>query len=126
MRAAISEQLQAYLRQHGRTVLTITLKPIRGSGSTVFEVLVDPHAPKHPDRYASFAQDGLCIYYSPQLGRRSELLELDYVRTLDGAQADDDWAGRPGGKRPHRAPERGEGNRHATSVIGQRHSTGCS
>jgi hypothetical protein len=48
MRAAISEPLQAYLRQHGRTVLTITLKPIRGSGSTVFEVLVDPHAPKHP------------------------------------------------------------------------------
>ncbi len=44
MRAAISEPLQAYLRQHGRTVLTITLKPIRGSGSTVFEVLVDPHA----------------------------------------------------------------------------------
>ncbi len=44
MRAAISEPLQAYLRQQGRTVLTITLKPIRGSGSTVFEVLVDPHA----------------------------------------------------------------------------------
>jgi hypothetical protein len=80
--AAISEQLQAYLRQHGRTVLTITLKPIRCCGSTVFEVLVDPHAPKHLDRYASFVQDGLCIYYSPQLGRRSELLELDYVRTL--------------------------------------------
>jgi len=87
MRAAISEQLQAYLRQHGRTVLTITLKPIRGSGSTVFEVLVDPQAPKHPDRYALFVQDGICIYYSPQLGRRSELLELDYVRTLFGSKS---------------------------------------
>ena len=86
MRAAISEPLQAYLRQHGRTVLTITLKPIRCCGSTVFEVLVDPYAPKHPDRYASFVQDGLCIYYSPQLGRRSELLELDYVRTLFGSK----------------------------------------
>src|SRR5713226_6248542 len=106
MRVAISEPLQAYLRQQGRTVLTITLKPIRCCGSTYFEVLVDPHAPKHPDRYASFAQDGLCIYYSPQLGRRSEFLELDYVRTLDGAQADDDRTGRPGGKRPHRAPVR--------------------
>ena len=82
MRAAISEPLQAYLRQRGSTVLTITLKPIRGSGSTVFEVVVDPHAPKHPDRYASFVQDDLCLYSSPQLGRRSELLELDYVRTL--------------------------------------------
>jgi hypothetical protein len=82
MRVTISEPLQAYLRQQGRTVLTITLKPIRCCGSTVFEVLVDPQAPKHPDRYASFVQDGLCIYYSPQLGRRSELLELDYVRTL--------------------------------------------
>src|SRR5215471_9977095 len=82
MRATVSEPLRAYLWQQGRTVLTITLKPIRGSGSTVFEVLVDPQAPKHPDRYASFVQDGLCIYYSPQLGHRSELLELDYVRTL--------------------------------------------
>jgi hypothetical protein len=126
MRAAISEPLQAYPRQHGRIVLTITLKPIRGSGSTVFEVLVDPHAPKHPDRYASFVQDDLCIYYSPQLGRRSELLELDYVRTLDSAQASDDLAGRPGGKCPHRIPVSGEGNRHASGIFGQRRSTGCS
>ena len=86
MRVTISEQLQAYLRQHGSTALTITLKPIRCCGSTVFEVLVDPQAPKHPDRYASFVQDGLCISYSPQLGRRSELLELDYVRTLFGSK----------------------------------------
>lgn len=126
MRAAISEQLQAYLRQQGRIVLTISLKPIRCCGSTVFEVLVDPHAPKHPDRYASFVQDGLCIYYSPQLGRRSELLELDYVRTLDSAQAGNDRAGRPGGERPHRTPVSGEGNGHATGIFGQRCSIGCS
>ncbi len=86
MRAAISEQLQEYLRQQRSTVLTITLKPIRCCGSTVFDVSVDPHAPKHPDRYASFMQDGLCIYYSPQLGRRSKFLELDYVRTLFGSK----------------------------------------
>lgn len=81
MRVTISEPLQAYLQQQGRTVLTITLKSIRCCGSTIFEVLVDLQAPKHPERYASFVQDGLCIYYSPQLGRRSEILELDYVRT---------------------------------------------
>src|SRR5229473_7766804 len=86
MHIALSEPLQAYLRQQGKTVLTITLKPIRCCGSTVFEVLVDPHAPKHLDRYASFMQDGLCIYYSPQLGRRSKFLELDYVRTLFGSK----------------------------------------
>ena len=44
MRAAISEPLQAYLRQQGSTVLTITLKPIRCCGSTVFEVSVRTHA----------------------------------------------------------------------------------
>jgi hypothetical protein len=82
MRATLSASLQAYLRQRGSTVLTITLKPIRCCGSTVFEVVVDPHAPKYPHRYASFVQDGLCLYYSPQLGRWSDLLELDYVRTL--------------------------------------------
>ncbi len=82
MCAALSASLQAYLRQRESTILTITLKLIRCCGSTVFEVGVDPHAPEYPDRYASFAQDGLCLYYSPQLGRRSDLLELDYVRTL--------------------------------------------
>ena len=82
MYAAISEQLQAYLRQQGRTVLTITLKPLRCCGGTLFEVLVDTREPKDPGRYASFVQDDLSIYYSPQLGRRSALLELDYVRTF--------------------------------------------
>jgi hypothetical protein len=120
---AISETVQAYLRQRGSTVLTITLKPTRGLGSTAFEVLV---AHQHPDRYASFAQGGLCHYYFPQSGRRSAFLELDHVRTLDGVQVSDDRAGRPGGKRPLRPLVRGEGNRHATGVRGQRHSTGCS
>ncbi len=86
MRAAISEQLQAYLRQQGRTVLTITLKPLRCCGGTLFEVLVDTREPKDPGRYASFVQDDLSIYYSPQLGRRSAFLELDYVRTLFGSK----------------------------------------
>src|SRR5229473_3106889 len=74
MRAAISEPLQAYLRQQGRTVLTITLKPLRCCGGTLFEVLVDTREPKDPGRYASFVQDDLSIYYSPQLGRRSAAL----------------------------------------------------
>ncbi len=87
MRAAISEPLQAYLRQQGRTVLTITLKPLRCCGGTLFEVLVDTREPKDPGRYASFVQDDLSIYYSPE-------------------QADPDRTGRPGGKRPHRAPVR--------------------
>jgi len=82
MRAAISEPLQAYLRQQGRTVLTITLKPLRCCGGTLFEVLVDTREPKDPGRYASFVQDDLSIYYSPQLGRTSALLELDYGRTF--------------------------------------------
>lgn len=123
MRAAIFESPQTYLRQRGSKVLTITLKPTRGLGSTVFEVLVDH---QHPDRCASFAQEGLCSYYFSQSGRRSPFLELDYVRTLDGVQVSDDRAGRPGGKRPLRPLVRGGGNRHATGVLGQRHSTGCS
>jgi hypothetical protein len=82
MRAAISEALQAYLRQRGSTMLTITLKAVRCCGSTLYEVSVDSQAPKHPDRYESCVQDGLCLYYSPQLGRTSDLLELDYVQTV--------------------------------------------
>src|SRR5260370_35695977 len=82
MRAAISEQLQAYLRQHGRTVLTITLKPLRCCGGTLFEVLVDTREPKDPGGYASFVQDDLNIYYSPQLGRSSALPELVNVRSF--------------------------------------------
>ncbi len=82
MRAIISEPLQTYLRQIGSTVLTVTLKPLRCCGSTLYEVSVDPREPDDPARYASFVQDGLCIYYSPPLGRTSDLLELDYVRTF--------------------------------------------
>jgi hypothetical protein len=33
-------------------------------------------------RYASFVQDGTRIYYSPKLSRKSDVLELDYVRVL--------------------------------------------
>jgi len=45
-------------------------------------VSVDTHKPQYPSRYESFAQDGVHIYYSPKLGRQSDLLELDYVRIL--------------------------------------------
>ena len=40
------------------------------------------HEPRDPGHYESFAQDGLRIYYSPRLGRQSNILELDYVRVL--------------------------------------------
>ncbi|HEY6540305.1 MAG TPA: hypothetical protein VIZ18_05175 [Ktedonobacteraceae bacterium] len=33
-------------------------------------------------RYESFEQDGTRIYYTPRLGRKSDVLELDYVRLL--------------------------------------------
>ena len=33
-------------------------------------------------RYASFEQDGTRIYYTPKLGQKSDVLELDYVRLL--------------------------------------------
>ena len=33
-------------------------------------------------RYASFEQDGTRIYYTPKLGRTSDVLELDFVRLL--------------------------------------------
>ncbi len=82
MRAVISEPLQAYLWQRGSITLTITLEPLRCCGSTLYEVSVDPHAPGDPGRYESFLQDGLCLYYSPRLGRASDLLELDYVRNF--------------------------------------------
>jgi hypothetical protein len=45
-------------------------------------VSVDTREPLDPSHYESFVQDGIRIYYSPKLGRRSDILELDYVRIL--------------------------------------------
>jgi hypothetical protein len=33
-------------------------------------------------RYSSFEQDGMRVYYTPRLGQKSDVLELDYVRLL--------------------------------------------
>jgi len=44
--------------------------------------LVNTHEPRDLSRYESFVQDGVRIYYSPKLGRKSDVLELDYVRLL--------------------------------------------
>jgi len=33
-------------------------------------------------RYESFEQDGTRIYYTPKLGHKSDVLELDYVRLI--------------------------------------------
>lgn len=43
---------------------------------------VDTHEPREANRYESFQQDGVLIYYSPRLARKSDVLELDFVRTL--------------------------------------------
>ena len=43
---------------------------------------VDTREPQDPIRYASFIQDDIHIYYSPKLARKSDTLELDYVRIL--------------------------------------------
>ena len=43
---------------------------------------VDTSEPPDPGRYESFMQEGIHIYYSPRLGRRSDTLELDFVRNL--------------------------------------------
>ena len=43
---------------------------------------VDARQPRDASRYASFTQDGIVIYYSPRLERRSAVLELDYARVL--------------------------------------------
>jgi len=45
-------------------------------------VSVDTHEPHEASSYEMFEQDGTRIYYSPKLGRRSDVLELDYVRIL--------------------------------------------
>jgi hypothetical protein len=44
--------------------------------------LVNTHEPRDLSRYESFVQDGVRVYYSPKLGRKSDVLELDYVRLL--------------------------------------------
>ena len=38
--------------------------------------------PRNIDSYESFVQDDVRIYYSPKLARKSDILELDYVRIL--------------------------------------------
>lgn len=38
--------------------------------------------PKDASRYAFFEQDGMRIYYTPKLERKTDILELDYVRFL--------------------------------------------
>jgi hypothetical protein len=38
--------------------------------------------PRNTDSYESFVQDDERIYYSPKLARKSDVLELDYVRIL--------------------------------------------
>jgi hypothetical protein len=45
-------------------------------------VSVDTRPPRDASRYDSFEQDGVRVYYSPRLARKSELIELDYVRVL--------------------------------------------
>ena len=82
MHAIISEKLQAYLQKIGSTVLTVTLDPLRCWSGTFYAVSVDTCEPEDMSRYSSFNQDGTCIYYTPKLGRTSNVLELDYVRIL--------------------------------------------
>ena len=43
---------------------------------------VDTREPEEASRYASFEQDGTRIYYTPKLGQKSDVLELDFVRLL--------------------------------------------
>jgi hypothetical protein len=86
MRAVLSEPLQAYVREHQISALTVTLDRVRCCGGMVCGVSVATQPPKDPDRYASCVQGDLSIYYSPALGRRSTRLELDYVRTLFRSQ----------------------------------------
>ena len=82
MRAIISDKLQAYLQQVGSRVLTVTLDPLRCWSGTFYDVSVDTHEPKDAGHYESFEQDGTRIYYTPKLGRKSDVLEFDYVRIL--------------------------------------------
>ena len=82
MRAIISDKLQAYLQKVGSSVLTVTLDPLRCWSGTFYDVSVDTQEPKDPGSYESFDQDGTRIYYTPKLGRKSDVLEFDYVRIL--------------------------------------------
>jgi len=82
VRAIISEKLQAHLRQVGSDILTITLEPLRCWSGTFFEVSVDTRPPEDTTHYATFTQGDTRIYYSPKLGRKTDVLELDYVRIL--------------------------------------------
>lgn len=82
MRAILSEALQAHLQWIGSSVLTVTLNPLRCWSGTFYDVSVDTHEPQDKSRYEAVTQDGLRIYYSARLGRKSNTLELDYVRVL--------------------------------------------
>ena len=82
MRAVISEHLRNTLRQHGKSVLTVTLHTVRCACETTFRVSVEADDPRDPDLYASFVQDGIQIYYSPRLDGTSDVLELDDARGL--------------------------------------------
>ena len=82
MRAIISEQLRHSLHQHGKSVLTVTLRTMRCACETTFRVSVEVDTPRDPGQYASFVQDGIRIYYSPRLDRASDVLELDSSRGL--------------------------------------------
>lgn len=82
MRAVISEKLRDHLRVVGSNVPTVTLEPLRCRSGTFFEVSVDTRVPEEVGRYECFEQDGTHIYYTPKLGRKSDVLELDFVRIL--------------------------------------------
>ena len=45
-------------------------------------MLVSTDEPRDPTLYSSCNQDGIQVYYTSRLGRKTELLELDYVRIL--------------------------------------------
>ena len=82
MRAVISEHLRNTLRWHRKSVLTVTLHTVRCACETTFRVSVKADAPRDPDLYESFVQDGIQIYYSPRLDHASDVLELDSPRGL--------------------------------------------
>lgn len=82
MHAIISERLRHSLHQQGKGVLTVTLHTMRCACERTFRVSVEVDAPRDPGQYASFAQDGIRVYYSPRLDRASDVLELDDARGL--------------------------------------------
>ena len=57
-------------------------RPSAAWSGTFFEVSVDARKPGDASRYESFLQDGVRIFYSPKLVRKSATLELDNGRVL--------------------------------------------